>query len=77
MILTVLGEAACRGIEVAAIERLAELFRDEPTGLDSVQAALLWRHGIEPILHCVRLFQTRSTLGWGNASTVDLDHQDL
>ena len=37
MILAVVGEAACRRVEVATIERLIELFGDEPIGLRSVQ----------------------------------------
>ena len=39
MILAVLGEAACRRVEVAAIERLMELLGDAPIGLDSVQGS--------------------------------------
>ena len=37
MILAVLGEAACRRVEVAEIERLIELFGDAPIGLGDVQ----------------------------------------
>ena len=39
MILAVLGEAACYGVEVAAIERLIELFGDAPIGLCDVQGS--------------------------------------
>ncbi|HXW91260.1 MAG TPA: hypothetical protein VEK33_12000 [Terriglobales bacterium] len=41
MILAVLGEIACCGIEIAAIERLVELFGDAPIGLCDVQGSLL------------------------------------
>lgn len=48
MILAVLREAACCRVEVAAIERLIELFSDAPIGLGSVmfKEALLWRLGM-------------------------------
>jgi hypothetical protein len=36
MILAILREAACCRVEVAAIERLIELFSDAPIGLGSV-----------------------------------------
>ena len=39
MILEVIGEAACCRVEVAAIERLIELFRDAPIGLGIVQGS--------------------------------------
>jgi hypothetical protein len=38
MILAVLGEAACCRVEIAAIERLIELFGDAPIGLGNVHA---------------------------------------
>ena len=39
MILAVLGEAACRRVEVAAIERFVELLGDAPIDLDNVQGS--------------------------------------
>jgi hypothetical protein len=39
VILAILGEAACGRVEVAAIERLIELFGDAPIGLGNVQGS--------------------------------------
>lgn len=39
MILTVIREAACRSVEVSAIERLIELFGHAPIGLGDVQGS--------------------------------------
>ena len=51
VVLAVLGEAACRRIEVAAIERLIELLGDPPIGLGNVQGSPLnWQRGTPPIL---------------------------
>jgi hypothetical protein len=41
MIPAVLGEPACCRVEVAAIERLIELFSDAPIGLGVVQGSPL------------------------------------
>ena len=41
MIFAVFGQAACRCVEVAAIERFIELFGGAPIGIGNVQGSLL------------------------------------
>jgi hypothetical protein len=42
VILALLGEAACRRVAIAAIERLMELLGDAPIGLGDVQALVTY-----------------------------------